>query len=140
MVASLGLACGSAPTRHDLLVAKLRDLAVRHQRDPVFVVRYNPARCDVPPNEVLLGDVWVRVKLLPDRPVGLVAAINSGLAKRLKEGQTDAVARVRGTLSRDVQEAQNLSLYLELEVEADCTSARCSDSSVRSEDPEETKP
>ena len=131
---ALNVSCAASPTRHDELVAKLGELARKHQRDSVFLVRHNPTRCDVPPNEVLLGDRWVRVKLLPDRPVGLVAAINSRLAKKFKEGQVGAVARVKGVLSRDVQEAENMSLFLELEVEADCSAADCNGAASRSEE------
>lgn len=119
------LACAHVTTRLDELEAQWRKVATAHEGEGVFKVRYNPTECDVPPNEVQIDGRWYRVKLLPDRPVGVAAALNARLARQLAKGDVLSVSWVRGRLSGEVREAENLSLYLEMEVLQECSPTAC---------------
>lgn len=123
--ASFVLGCAGSTTQQALVKEKWKELLRAHSRDSIFVVRYNPANCDVPENEVLLDGRWYRVRLLPDRPVGVVATLNEKLRKRALQGQPGVEVQVLGRLADDVREAPNLALYLELEVEQECVTEKC---------------
>lgn len=118
-------ACASRPlSPADHARERLEALAEQNRDARSFRVRWNPASCDCPPFEVLLGDSWRRAFLEPiadDGPVGL-------LRTQLLDGEargTVPQARVTGTLSTGVRLAPNRLPCLVLKVTAVCDGLRC---------------
>lgn len=125
VLASAFAACASRPLGPaDHARERLEALAEQNRDARSFRVRWNPAPCDCPPFEVLLGDAWRRVFLEPPGDEGPVGALRAQLLEGEARG-TVTQARVTGTLSGGVRLAPNRLPCLVLKVAAVCDGLRC---------------
>ena len=97
-------------------------VAAAHAPDDTFVIRLNPAPCDVPPFEVLLDGAWLRVFLEPTDPEGPAEAARAAL-----EAVSQAPARlvVQGKLSKGIRRAATRAPCLVLKVLRVCPAEGC---------------
>ncbi len=100
-------------------------LARLHSDDPTFAVRLNPAPCDCPNFEVLLGDAWHRVFLEPADLDGPVPALRAALELANQRGEIPGSATVSGKLSGSLKRAPNGLYCVQLKVLAVCGPAGC---------------
>ena len=127
---SLSLAAACAPpgegVRGDrLAVDRGEALARLHSDDPTFTLRLNPAPCDCPPFEILLGDAWHRTFLEPIDPTGPVPPLQASLEHANERGDIPGTATVSGKLSGGLKRAPNGLFCLQLKVLAVCGPAGC---------------
>ncbi|NOZ02744.1 MAG: hypothetical protein GXP54_12770 [Deltaproteobacteria bacterium] len=98
-----------------LAAQRTEDLARSHEKDREFLVRWNPAQCDVPGFEVRLDGAWHRVFVEDlDDPESPAATAKTRLQK--DGGENTGRLLVRGELTSRIREALNKSRYMVLEI------------------------
>ncbi len=124
-LAILLAACGGAgPTPSELARGRMEALALDHADDETFTLRLNPALCDCPEFEVLLGDTWRRVFLEPkdiEGPAEGARALLTGTPDR----SPPPTIRVMGRLSKSIRVAGNRAPSLVLKVLQTCGRDGC---------------
>lgn len=127
MVLILGCGAGAKVKPSKLAAERLQTVAKAHSTDREFVIRWNPALCEVPAFEVRLSGTWYRafVDGLEDVEGPAVMA-RERLAELDSQGQGTSHLLVLGELSTGLQEAPTRAHYLVLEIVRICPESGCS--------------
>jgi hypothetical protein len=124
-LATLLAACsGAGPTPSELARSRMEALALDHADDETFTLRLNPALCDCPEFEVLLGDTWQRVFLEPKDIAGPAEGARA-LLNGTPESPPPTMLRVTGRLSKSIRMAGNRAPSLVLNVLQTCGREGC---------------